>query len=108
MRRTTAGWKLLTRFKDRSEQWIPLKDLKGSYPVQVSLFAKTRGLLEEPAFAWWTPYVLKKAERIISKVKARLKGTAHKYGIYIPSYTSHAKELDMKNGNTLWMDSLKK
>ena len=35
-RRTTAGWKLLTRCSDGSEQWVPLKDMKETYPVQVS------------------------------------------------------------------------
>ena len=86
---------------------MPLKDLKESYPVQVSLFGKTRGLLEEPEFSWWTPYVLKKAEHTISKVKAHLKETTHKYGIEIPKNTNHAKELDTKNVNTLWMNALK-
>ena len=51
-RRTTAGWKLLTRCKDGSEQWVPLKDMKETYPVQVSLFAKTEGIIDEPAFSW--------------------------------------------------------
>ena len=41
-RRTTSGWKLLARCKDGSEQWIPLKDMKESYPVQVSIFAKSK------------------------------------------------------------------
>ena len=76
--------------------------------VQVSLFAKTRGILEEPEFAWWAPYVLKKSELIISKVKARLKVLTHTYGIEMPGNTSHAKELDKKNGNTLLEDALKK
>ena len=107
-RRTTAGWKLLTRCSDGSEQWVPLKDMKETYPVQVSVFAKTEGLLEEPAFAWWTPYVLRKASRIISKVKARMMVATHKYGIEVPSSINHAKELDKKNGNTLWMDGLNK
>ena len=107
-RRTTAGWKLLTRCKDGTEQWVPLKDMKETYPVQVAIFAKTRGIEDEPAFAWWTPYVLRKSSRIISKVKARLKVTTHKYGIEVPRSIDHAKELDKKNGNTLWMDGLKK
>ena len=87
---------------------MPLKDLKKFYPLQVSRFAKTRVILEELAFACWTSYVLKKAERIISKVKAHFKENTHKYGIEVPRNTNHAKELYMKNGNTLWMDLLKK
>ena len=27
-RRTTLGWKLLVRWKDDTESWIPLKDMK--------------------------------------------------------------------------------
>ena len=92
-RRTTAGWKVLTWCKDGSEQWIPLKDLKASYLVQVSLLSKARGMLEKSAFAWWTPYVLKKAERIISKVKTSLKEATHKYGIEIPKNTKLKKDM---------------
>ena len=32
----------------------------------------------------------------------------HKYGIVIPTSVDHARELDRKNGNTLWMDALRK
>ena len=32
----------------------------------------------------------------------------HKYGIEVPRSINHAKELDKKNGNTLWMDGLNK
>ena len=28
LRKTTCGWKLLVRWKDGSESWIPLKDMK--------------------------------------------------------------------------------
>jgi hypothetical protein len=36
---TTKGWKLLVEWKDGSIDWIPLKDLKESYPVQVTEYA---------------------------------------------------------------------
>ena len=44
----------------------------------------------------------------MSKVKAQLKVTTHKYGIEIPYSIEHAKELYKNNGNTLWMDALQK
>jgi hypothetical protein len=31
---TTRGWKLLVTWKDGSTSWVPLKDLKESFPVQ--------------------------------------------------------------------------
>ena len=32
---TTRGWSLLVSWKDGSSDWMPLKDLKDSYPVQM-------------------------------------------------------------------------
>ena len=42
--KTTCGWKLITRWKDGSESWIPLKDMKESHPVESAKFAKARGI----------------------------------------------------------------
>ena len=36
---TTRGWKLLIRWTDGSEVWIPLKDMKNSHPVETAEFA---------------------------------------------------------------------
>ena len=37
-----------------------------------------------------------------------MRRATHKYGIEIPTSIAHAKELDRKNGNTLWQDALAK
>jgi hypothetical protein len=39
-RKTTQGWKLLVQWKDDSETWVPLKDLKALHPVEVAEFAR--------------------------------------------------------------------
>jgi hypothetical protein len=57
-RMTTKGWKLLVKWKDGSMDWLPLKDLKESYPVQVAEYAVANKIAEQPAFAWWVPHVL--------------------------------------------------
>ena len=108
LKKTTVGWKLLVRFKDQSEQWIPLKDMKESHPVEVAEFAKARGIATEPAFQWWVPYTLRKRDAIISAVKHRVRRTSHKYGIEIPRSVKHAYEIDKKNGNTFWRDAIEK
>ena len=108
MRKTTCGWKFLVLWKDGTEQWVPLKDLKESHPVEVAEFAKARGIADEPAFAWWVPYVLRKRDTIISLVKARVRKTTHKYGIEIPTSIAHAYELDTKNGNDFWKKAIEK
>ena len=108
LRQTTTGWKLLVVWKDGTETWIPLKDLKESNPVEVAEFAKAKGIDNEPAFAWWVPYTLKKRDAIISKIKSRVRKTTHKYGIEVPTRVEHALELDKKNGNTLWQQAIEK
>ena len=50
LRKTVIGWKLLVLWKDDSEQWIPLKDLKESHPVNVAEFSVAKGIDKEPAF----------------------------------------------------------
>ena len=57
-RRTTVGWKLVVKWSDGSETWVPLKDMKESHPLEVADFAKARGITDEPAFSWWVPYTL--------------------------------------------------
>ena len=108
LRKSTAGWKLLVLWKGGTEQWIPLKDIKESNPVEVAEFAKSRGIADEPAFNWWVPFTLKKRDRIIASVNSRVKRATHKYGVEIPNTLEQSVKLDEKNGNTLWQDAVKK
>ena len=65
-RETTIWWELLAQWKDRSSNWVSLKDLKEAYPVQTAEYAIAAKIAMEPAFAWWVLYTLKKRSRIIS------------------------------------------
>ena len=84
-RETTKGWEILVEWKDGSTTWVQLKDLKESYPVQLAEYAVQARISEEPAFAWWCSYVLRKRNRIISKVKSKYWQRTHKNGIKIPN-----------------------
>jgi len=108
LRETTIGWKLLVRWKDGSEQWIALKLLKESNPLEVAEFAKAREIDNEPAFCWWVPYTLRKRDRIIASINSRVRKTSHKYGIEVPTSIDHAKRIDESNGNRLWQDAIEK
>jgi hypothetical protein len=115
MRQTTVGWSFLVQWSDGTRQWIDLKLLKESNPVQVGEYVISRGIQDEPAFAWWVPYTMRKRDVIVAAIKSRLKKTSHKYGIEMPmpaktteDAVRNAKELDRKNGNTFWMDALSK
>ena len=106
LRRSTMGWYILAQWTDGTQEWIPLKLLKEHFPVEVAEYSVAHGLQNEPAFAYWINHVLKKRDKIISSVKARVSRTTHKYGIEIPRSVEHARQLDKINGNTLWMDAL--
>jgi hypothetical protein len=106
---TTAGWMLNVLWKDGSEQWTPLAIMKESHPLETADFAVSRNINDEPAFAWWTPFILRKRDRVISGMIARVKKVLkHKYGVELPTTVQEAFDLDKKNGNTLWRDALNK
>lgn len=104
---TTRGWELCVQWKDGSTNWIALKDLKDSYPVELATYARDNKLVEEPAFAWWVPYTLKKSKVILSKIKSKYWQRTHKYGIRIPKTVKEAIQLDIENKNTYWQDAIK-
>ncbi len=102
-RQTTSGWDMCVLWRDGSEQWIPLKEIKESNPLEVAQeYVKANQLEDKPAFKWWVPYVLKKRKRIITAVKQRVKKNTHKYGIRVPPTVEEAYQIDKENGNTLW------
>ena len=98
---TTIGWELLAQWKDGSTNWILLKDLKESYPVQTAEYTVAAKIAMECAFAWWVPHTLKKRNQIISKVKSKYWLRTHKFGIQIPKSVEEAKCFDQENGDTL-------
>ena len=94
MRQTTQGWKFLVQWANGTCQWIDLKILKESNLVQVAEYVTARNTADEPAFAWWVPYVLRKQDLIVSAVTTRVRKTRHKYGIELPTSVKHAIEID--------------
>ena len=103
---TTKGCDILIHWKDGSETWTSLKDVKESYPVELAEYAVKAGVHELPQFAWWVPQTIRRRAKIVSKVKSKYWDRTHKYGIRIPKTVQEAKRLDAENGNTLWWDSI--
>jgi len=107
-KRTTKGWKLLIQWADGLQTWENLSDIKESYPLDVAEYAAGNQIIAEPAFAWWCPLYLKKRRAILRKLKTRYWRKTHKYGIEIPHTVEEAREIDKRNGNTLWSDAMDK
>ena len=49
---TTKGWLIRIKWKNGTESWISLKEIKESNPLELALYTKVHGLIDEPAFAW--------------------------------------------------------
>ena len=105
-KRTTRGWELCVQWKDGSSNWVALKDLKNSYPVELADYAISNKLEDEPAFAWWIPYTIKKRKIIISKLKSKYWERTHKYGFRIPKNVEEALEIDKETNTTFWRDAI--
>ena len=58
--RTLKGWHVLARCKGGMTEWVELKDMKESDPVEMAEFAVASQIQHEPAFTWWVPYTMKK------------------------------------------------
>jgi hypothetical protein len=52
MHQMTQGWKFLVQWANGTCQWIDLKILKESNPVQVVEYVTARNIADKPTFAW--------------------------------------------------------
>ena len=82
---------MLVQWKSGSTTWVELKDMKESYPVQAAEYVVKNWVWLESAFAWWDPYILKKGNLIITKIKYKYWLETHKYGIEVPKNSKKAK-----------------
>ena len=104
---TTVGCSFLVIMKDGTGSWTPMRVLKESNPIQIAEYVMSRKINNDPAFAWWVPYTLRKRDVMVSSIDSRIKKRTHKYGIEIPTSHKEAIRLDTLNGNKLWADSRK-
>jgi hypothetical protein len=76
--------------------------------IEIAKFVVVNHLVEEPAFKWWVPKVLRKRNRIISKVKSRYWKTTHKFGIQLPHSVEEALQIDEETGTDFWGKAINK
>ena len=103
---STKGHEILCQWKDETASWVPLKDMKESYPIETAEFAVHRDLDHSPGFDWWVRHTLKKRDKIVSAVKHRLVKKSFKYGHKVPNSIQEAFVLDRKYGTTRWRDAV--
>ncbi|CAJ1962235.1 unnamed protein product [Cylindrotheca closterium] len=82
--------------------------MNGLQESNFNKYSVATGIDHQPAFKWWVPYMLKKRNAIIAKVKSGYHKRKHKFGIRVPKTVQEARELDQINGNDLWEQALGK
>ena len=70
-REATKGYQINLQWRDGSTTWSKLQDAKDSFLVEVAAFAMANGIADEPASAWWVPFVIKKKSRIVARFKSK-------------------------------------
>jgi Reverse transcriptase (RNA-dependent DNA polymerase) len=107
-KKSVVGWDMEIEWRDGTTSWLPLKEVKETNAVEVARYAKDNNIIDEPAFVWWAPHVLKKMTRLIKLSKSRHIRRGYKFGIKVPNTVEEALQLDKENDNTLWYDALMK
>jgi hypothetical protein len=106
---TTKGWKLLCQWKDGSSDWIDLKHLKDSNPIELAEYAVLANCIqEEPDFKWWVSAALRARNRISAKVKSQYWKTSHKFGVRLPHSVQEALEIDKETNTDFWWQAIQK
>ena len=82
--------------------------MKESSPIEVSEYDVTNMIVKEPAFKWRVPNMIRKRNRIISKVKSRYWKTTHKFGIRLPKTTEEALQIDKIAETGFWRKAINK
>ena len=107
-KRTTKGWQIAVELMDGSQVWMPLKDVKDGYPIDLAEYAVAQGIENEPAFHWWVPQTLNHMRRMINKVKKKYWKTTEKFGIRLPHSVDEALAIDKETGTDYWARAIEK
>ena len=58
MQKSTVGWKFRVKWKDGTNTWTYLKELKEPNPIEVTKYTTACCIQYEHVFAWWVPFTL--------------------------------------------------
>jgi len=110
-RHTTKGWRMLVAWRDGSTSYVPLREMKNSFPLETADYAVSNNIHTKPAFTWWVPRVLRKRDRLICKLKkgkTKYWQHTHKYGVELSKSAQEALDINYKTGTTFWRDAIDK
>ncbi|MGH7954713.1 MAG: reverse transcriptase domain-containing protein [Gloeomargaritales cyanobacterium] len=108
-------WEVLVKWATGEQSWEPLSVIHSTDPVTLAKYAKENNLLDKDGWKRYRAmckdekrYVRMLRQATLQKARAATNGDNRtKYGVKVPRNEKEAIELDKKNGNTKWQDSIK-
>ena len=98
----TRGWEVMVLWKYGSTDWIHLKYINDSNPVEVAEYAVANCIQDEPTFAWWVYKLLRRRNWIVSNVRSNYCRMTQKFGILLPKTVKGSLSIYKGNGNDYW------
>ena len=105
---TTCGWQLCVKMKEYFTEWISLKGLKESIPVELAEYSVSNKIYHKPALSWWVLYTLRKLNRIISKLQKKYWWKNREFGIEVLNSIKRAYDIDEKTHMDFWIEAIAK
>ena len=96
------------KMKEGFSKWVALKYLKKINPVELAEYSVANNIDHEPDFVWWVSFVLRKRNRVISKLQKMYWRTTHKFVLEVPHSVKHAYEIDADTGTDFWRKAISK
>jgi hypothetical protein len=108
----SSNHKCLVEWNDinKTESWVNYFALSLRYPKIIISFARNNNLLDKMSFCHLTQYCRSNTAVYITrilKVSTSPAGIKYKFGIQVPKGIKNEIDLDKKNGNQLWKESVK-
>ena len=91
--------------KDVSVDWVHIKYLNQSKPVDLAEYVMANEISDKPDLNWWVKDTLRHRDRIIPKIKYKYWRTSHKFGIRVPKTVKEAYDIDRQSGAEFWTNA---
>ena len=70
------------------------------------IYTLTKGIGDEPAFALWVPYTLRKQDVVIPEIKSGVRKTTQKYRIEVSTSVDNEYKIDRNNKDIFWREAI--
>ena len=101
---------LKVQFQDGPKKWMTMDEVQLVDPYLAINHAINHDLKHKDEYSWVQEY-LDFDEEVVEMVQAyktsAKEGTKYKFGVEVPGSTKKALEIDRRNGNTAWQESIK-